>query len=131
MPNSKISSPGNNETLLAGQRVCDLLNQVASVESLDAMLTLLGTQIHELGVADAYLINLVDAELKNIRAKTLVIQSWSDLLFPIADARLQVEKLSANGTQVEFRELDSAAGHIGGVTEIAKEGEAIQRFLNS
>lgn len=71
MPNSKISSPGNNETLLAGQRVCDLLNQVASVESLDAMLTLLGTQIHELGVADAYLINLVDAAGKNLITQKL------------------------------------------------------------
>ncbi|MBI1892213.1 MAG: homoserine O-acetyltransferase [Burkholderiales bacterium] len=73
----------------------------------------------------------VDAELKNIRADVLVIQAWSDLLFPIADARMQVEKLLANGTRAEFRELDSAAGHIGGVTEVAKEGEAIRRFLNS
>jgi homoserine O-acetyltransferase len=67
--------------------------------------------------------------LKNIKARTLVIQSASDLLFPMQDAKDQVEMLKANGTDAEFAELDSPWGHISGITDIAKAGDAIRNFL--
>lgn len=72
----------------------------------------------------------VASGLKNIYAKTLVAQYRSDLLFPVADAKAQVAQLQLNGTPAEFVEIDSAGGHLAGVTEIDKAGEAIRGFLN-
>lgn len=71
----------------------------------------------------------VDAEFKKIKAKTLVIQARTDLLFTPADAYATVEKLKANGTHAEYKELDTSGGHLGGITDIAKEGELIRSFL--
>lgn len=71
----------------------------------------------------------VDPELKNIRARTLVVQYSSDLLFPVADAAAQVARLKENGTDAEFVEIASIGGHLAGVTEIAKAGEAIRGML--
>lgn len=73
----------------------------------------------------------VELQLKNIRAKTMVIQSRSDNLFPIDVAQAEVAQLQANGTQAEFVELDSIVGHLGGITEIAKVAEPIRRFIQS
>lgn len=71
----------------------------------------------------------VDPELKNIRARTLVVQYSSDLLFPVADAAAQVARLKENGTAAEFVEIASIGGHLAGVTEIAKAGDAIRGML--
>ncbi len=73
----------------------------------------------------------VDPALKKIKAKTLVIQYRSDLLFPAGVARDQVNALQKNGTCAEFVEIDSGGGHLAGVTEIAKAGDTIRRFLMS
>lgn len=72
----------------------------------------------------------VDADLKNIRAKTLVIQCRSDLLFPAEDARAQVAILKKNGTPAAYAEIDSDGGHLAGITEIAKASDAIQHFMD-
>jgi len=72
----------------------------------------------------------VDPDLKRIKAKTLVIQARTDLLFPPEDAKAEVQKLKANGTHAEYYELDSPGGHLAGITDIAKAGEVIRAFLN-
>lgn len=72
----------------------------------------------------------VAAGLTNIRAKTMVVQYRTDLLFPVAQARAQVEQLQSNGTQAEFVEIDSPGGHLAGVIEIDKAGESIRNFLS-
>lgn len=71
----------------------------------------------------------VDPELRKIRAKTLVIQARTDLLFPPADAKAEVAKLKANGTQAEYFEIDAPGGHLAGITDIAKAGDVIRAFL--
>ena len=71
----------------------------------------------------------VDPELKNIRARTLVVQYSSDFLFPVADAAAQVSRLQENGTAAELVEIASIGGHLAGVTEIAKAGDAIRGFM--
>jgi homoserine O-acetyltransferase len=71
----------------------------------------------------------VALQLKNITAKTLVIQSRTDLLFPIAAAQEEVAQLKRNGTQAEFVELDSGGGHLSGITSIHKAAEVIRKFL--
>lgn len=71
----------------------------------------------------------LDADLKNIRAKTLVAQFTTDLLFPVADTREQVAKMRQNGTEIELVEIDSPGGHLGGLSEIDKVGEPIRAFL--
>jgi homoserine O-acetyltransferase/O-succinyltransferase len=71
----------------------------------------------------------VDPELKKIHANTLVIQARTDLLFPPADAKAEVAKLKANGTHAEYFEIDAPGGHLAGITDIAKAGDAIRAFL--
>ncbi len=71
----------------------------------------------------------VDPALKKIKADTLVIQYRSDLLFPPDQAREQVRTMQENGTRAEFVEIDSAGGHLAGVTEIFRAGDVIGRFL--
>jgi homoserine O-acetyltransferase len=71
----------------------------------------------------------VEAGLKNIRARTLVVQFNTDLLFPIEDSRAQVAQMQKNGTQAELLEIDSPGGHLGGLSEVNKAGDAIRNFL--
>jgi homoserine O-acetyltransferase len=72
----------------------------------------------------------VALQLKNINARTLVIQSRTDLLFPVAAARAEVAQLKRNGTQAEFVELDSSGGHLSGITSIHKAADVIRNFLS-
>lgn len=71
----------------------------------------------------------VSAGLNNIQARTMVIQSRSDLLFPPAIARQQVSQMQENGTVAEYIEMDTGGGHLAGVTEVARASEPIRRFL--
>jgi homoserine O-acetyltransferase len=72
----------------------------------------------------------VDPELKKIKAKTLIIQSRTDLFFPTQYAKAEVEQLNKNGTPAEFFELDSGGGHLSGITEIVKAEKVIRNFLS-
>ncbi|MEV4780302.1 E22 family MetX-like putative esterase [Burkholderia sp. LMU1-1-1.1] len=71
----------------------------------------------------------VDPGLKKIRAKTLVVQARTDLLFPPADAKAEAAKLNANGTPADYVEIDAPGGHLAGISDIAKAGDAIRAFL--
>lgn len=71
----------------------------------------------------------VDAELKNIRARILVVQFTTDLLFPLTDSRAQVARMRDNGTAAELAEIESIGGHLAGITEIDKAGERMREFL--
>ncbi|MGZ5781077.1 MAG: alpha/beta fold hydrolase, partial [Burkholderiaceae bacterium] len=73
----------------------------------------------------------VEAQLKNIKAKVLVIQARTDLLFASEYAKAEVAQLQKNGTQAEFVEFDSGGGHLSGITEVAKAGDAIRKFLTN
>lgn len=68
-------------------------------------------------------------ELKNIKARTLVIQARTDLLFPPEEAQHHVAQLKTNGIEAEYFEIDSGAGHLAGIADIAKAGKVIRSFL--
>lgn len=71
----------------------------------------------------------VDPGLKKIRANTLVVQARTDLLFPPAEAKAEAAKLKANGTPADYVEIDAPGGHLAGISDIAKAGDAIRAFL--
>lgn len=48
--------------LLSKEQTFDTLNRITAVTSLDGLLDLLGSEIESLGLADGYLINLLDAD---------------------------------------------------------------------
>lgn len=58
--------------------------------------------------------SLVDEDLKKIRARTLVIQLRTDLLFPPTEAKTVVETLKKDGAEVQTsnstRHVDTSAG---------------------
>ncbi len=73
----------------------------------------------------------VASELKNIKARTLIVQARTDLLFPIAHARAEAEQLKKNGTQAEFFEMESSGGHLSGVIDVIKAESVIRKFIES
>lgn len=73
----------------------------------------------------------VAADLGNLFAPTLVIQSTSDLLFPPDEGVNVVNRLLANGTKARFVELNSDGGHYAGVSDIALVADDISSFLRS
>lgn len=68
----------------------------------------------------------IDADLKKIKARTLLIQVRTDLLFPPAEAKAVVETLKRNGTSAHYGELDTPSGHIGGIIDMAKRGDGLE-----
>lgn len=72
----------------------------------------------------------VAADFKNLKTPCLVIQVRTDLLFPAPDARQLVAQMQAVGNPVEYHELDSAMGHLGGIFEIEKAAPQIGEFLS-
>ena len=65
-----------------------------------------------------------------IRAKVLAVPAKSDLLFfPDYYTRKMVATLKAQGTHVEVFEIDGDGGHLEGIFDAAKAGEAIRAFL--
>ncbi|WP_229743599.1 E22 family MetX-like putative esterase [Aliidongia dinghuensis] len=67
--------------------------------------------------------------LKTVKAKTLLLPSHNDhLLF--ADATRHVrDLLDAQGTKVEYHELDGPLGHVNGVVGMGQAAAIVQKFL--
>jgi homoserine O-acetyltransferase len=66
-----------------------------------------------------------------IRAKVLAIPSKSDLLFYPYDAKKMVATLKAQGTHVEVFEIEGDGGHLEGILNGDKAGEAIRSFMKN
>jgi homoserine O-acetyltransferase len=64
-----------------------------------------------------------------IQAKVLATPSKSDLTFYPDYTRKMVATLKAQGTHVEVFEIDGDGGHLDGILDPAKAGEAIRAFL--
>lgn len=67
--------------------------------------------------------------LRPIRAKTLLLPSRNDQLLYAEATRKVRDLLAAQGTPVEYQELEGPMGHLNGVIGIAQAGERIARFL--
>jgi len=68
--------------------------------------------------------------VEKIRAKVLAVPAKSDILFfPDYYARKMVAALKGQGTQVEVFEIEGDGGHLEGIFNADKAGEAIRAFL--
>jgi len=74
------------------------------------------------------LYNLGD-DVKKIKAKILFVPASSDLVFPPELSQRAAEKYRAQGGVAEVAIIDGDGGHLEGVFNVAKQGEAIRAFL--
>jgi homoserine acetyltransferase len=74
------------------------------------------------------LFNLGD-EVKKMKAKILFVPAKSDLIFPPELSQRAAERYRAQGGVAEVVVIDGDGGHLDGVLNVAKQGEAIRTFL--
>ena len=74
------------------------------------------------------LYNLGD-DVKRMKAKILFVPAKSDLLFPPELSQRAAERYRAQGGVAEVVVLDGDGGHLDGILNVAKQGEAIRAFL--
>ncbi|HTR58290.1 MAG TPA: homoserine O-acetyltransferase [Casimicrobiaceae bacterium] len=74
------------------------------------------------------LYNLGD-EVKKIKAKILFVPAKSDLLFPPELSQRAAERYRAQGGVAEVAVIDGDGGHLDGVLNVARQGDAIRAFL--
>jgi homoserine O-acetyltransferase len=75
------------------------------------------------------LYNLGD-DVKKMKAKILFVPASSDLVFPPELAKRAAERYRAQGGVAEVVVIDGDGGHLDGVLNVAKQGEAIRAFLS-
>lgn len=71
----------------------------------------------------------VEAAVKKIKAKVLLLPAQGDMIFPPDGVRRTRDALKADGKAVEYAEIEGPNGHLNGVIHVAKQGEAIKAFL--
>jgi homoserine O-acetyltransferase/O-succinyltransferase len=74
------------------------------------------------------LYNLGD-DVKKMKAKILFVPAKSDLIFPPELSQRAAERYRAQGGVAEVVVIDGEGGHLDGVFNVAKQGEAIRAFL--
>jgi homoserine O-acetyltransferase len=72
---------------------------------------------------------LTDDEVKGIKAKILFVPAASDGIFPPEFSRRAAERFRAQGGVAEVVVIEGDGGHLEGVLNVAKQGEAIRAFL--
>jgi homoserine O-acetyltransferase len=75
------------------------------------------------------LYRLTDDEVKGMKAKILFVPAASDLIFPPELSRRAAERYRAQGGVAEIAVIEGDGGHLEGVFNVAKQGEAIRAFL--
>lgn len=68
-------------------------------------------------------------DVKNIKAKILFVPVSSDAIFPPELSRRAAERYKAQGGVAEVAVIEGDGGHLDGVLNVAKQGEAIRAFL--
>jgi len=74
------------------------------------------------------LYNLGD-DVKKIKAKILFVPAASVLVFPPELSKRAAERYRAQGGVAEVAIIEGDGGHLDGVFNVAKQGEAIRAFL--
>ena len=74
------------------------------------------------------LYNLGD-DVKKMKAKILFVPASSDLIFPPELSKRAAERYRAQGGVADVVVIDGDGGHLDGVLNVAKQGEAIRAFL--
>ncbi|MEO8755095.1 MAG: homoserine O-acetyltransferase [Casimicrobiaceae bacterium] len=75
------------------------------------------------------LYRLTDDEVKGIKAKILFVPAATDEIFPPELSKRAAERYKAQGGVAEVAIIDGDGGHLDGVFNVAKQGEAIRAFL--
>jgi homoserine O-acetyltransferase len=71
----------------------------------------------------------VEGEVGRIKAKILFVPAASDLIFPPEFSKKAAEKFIAQGGKAEVFVIEGEGGHLDGVLNVAKAGEAIRGFM--
>jgi len=71
----------------------------------------------------------VESEIGRIKARILFVPASSDLVFPPEFAQKAAEKFRAQGGKAEVFVIEGDGGHLDGVLNVAKAGEAIRSFM--
>jgi homoserine O-acetyltransferase len=74
------------------------------------------------------LYNLGD-DVKKMKAKILFVPAKSDMIFPPELSQRAAERYRAQGGVAEVVVIEGDGGHLDGVLNVAKQGEAIRAFL--
>jgi homoserine O-acetyltransferase len=75
------------------------------------------------------LYRLTDDELKGLKAKILFVPASSDTIFPPELSRRAAERYKAQGGVADVVVIEGDGGHLDGVLNVAKQGDAIKAFL--
>ena len=75
------------------------------------------------------LYRLSDDEVKGIKAKILFVPASSDGIFPPELSQRAAARFKAQGGTAEVAIIEGDGGHLDGVFNVAKQGEAIRAFL--
>jgi len=75
------------------------------------------------------LYNLGD-DVKRIKAKILFVPAESDLIFPPELSMRAAERFKAQGGAAEVAVIEGDGGHLDGVLNVARQGDAIRAFLS-
>ena len=75
------------------------------------------------------LYRLTDDEVKGIKAKILFVPASSDGIFPPELSQRAAARFKAQGGTAEVAIIEGDGGHLDGVFNVAKQGEAIRAFL--
>jgi homoserine O-acetyltransferase len=76
------------------------------------------------------LYRLTDDEVKGIKAKILFVPASSDGIFPPELSQRAAARFKAQGGVAEVVVIEGDGGHLDGVFNVAKQGEAIRAFLS-
>jgi homoserine O-acetyltransferase len=68
-------------------------------------------------------------DVKKIKAKILFVPAKSDLLFPPELSQRAAERYRAQGGTADVVVIDGDGGHLDGVLNVARQGDAIRAFL--
>ena len=75
------------------------------------------------------LYRLTDDEVKGIKAKILFVPAASDEIFPVELSQRAAARFKAQGGTADVAVIEGDGGHLDGVLNVAKQGEAIRAFL--
>jgi homoserine O-acetyltransferase len=74
------------------------------------------------------LYNLGD-DVRNMKARILFVPARSDMIFPPELSQRAAERYKAQGGVAEVVVIEGDGGHLDGVLNVAKQGDAIRAFL--
>ena len=92
--------------------------RAASIDANSLIYTAKANQLYNLG-----------DDVKKIKARILFVPAESDLIFPPELSMRAAERYKAQGGVAEVAVIEGDGGHLDGLVNVAKQGEAIRAFL--